>query len=334
MKFILKNIFTFILLYVLTPMNAQTVGVRDTILMGSKFKITLVDSDSISVEKNINKAIDEMIRIENLISDWKPTSQVSLVNQNAGIKAIKVDREVFDLTKRAIYFSQLTDGAFDISFAAMDKIWKFDGSMEKIPTQEEISKAIEKIGYQNIILDEENSTIFLKKIGMKIGFGSTGKGYAAQKARTFMQDLGIQAGIIDASGDMTTWGNQPNGEAWKIGITNPFNRHKMLDILSMKNAAVTTSGDYEKFILIDEVRYSHIIDPKTGIPSTGLTGVTVIGPDAEMCNGFSTSIMVLGKEKGLNLINQQKDYAALFITDKGKIIRSKNYKKIKRKLEK
>ncbi|MGL5233157.1 MAG: FAD:protein FMN transferase [Empedobacter falsenii] len=332
MKFILKNIFTFILLYVLTPMNAQTVGVRDTILMGSKFKITLVDTDSISVEKNINKAIDEMIRIENLISDWKPTSQASLVNQNAGIKAIKVDREIFDLTKRAIYFSQLTDGAFDISFAAMDKIWKFDGSMEKIPTQEEISKAIEKIGYQNIILDEENSTIFLKKAGMKIGFGSTGKGYAAQKARTFMQDLGIQAGIIDASGDMTTWGNQPNGEPWKIGITNPFNRHKMLDILSMKNAAVTTSGDYEKFILIDEVRYSHIINPKTGIPSTGLTGVTVFGPDAEMCNGFSTSIMVLGKEKGLNLINQQKDYAALLITDKGKIIRSKNYKKIKRKL--
>ena len=164
MQFILKNIFTFILLYVLTPMNAQTVGVRDTILMGSKFKITLVDTDSISVEKNINKAIDEMIRIENLISDWKPTSQVSFVNQNAGIKPIKVDREVFDLTRRAIYFSQLTDGAFDISFAAMDKIWKFDGSMEKIPTQEEISKAIEKIGYKNIILNEENSTIFLKKV--------------------------------------------------------------------------------------------------------------------------------------------------------------------------
>ena len=144
----------------------------------------------------------------------------------------------------------------------------------------------------------------------------------------------IKAGIIDASGDMTTWGNQPNGNPWKIGITNPFNRHKMLDILSMKNAAVTTSGDYEKFILIDGIRYSHIINPKTGIPATGLTGVTVIGPNAETCNGFSTSIMVLGKENGLKLINQQKDYAALLITDKGKIIRSKNYKKIKRNLAK
>lgn len=328
----LKNIFTFILLYALIPANAQTVGVRDTILMGSRFQITLVDKDSISAEKNINKAIDEMIRIEELISDWKPTSQVSQVNQNAGIKPIKVDREVFELTKRAIYFSQLTNGAFDISFAAMDKVWKFDGTMEEIPTENEIKKAIEKVGYQNILLDEKNSTIFLKKAGMKIGFGSTGKGYAAQKARTYMQNLGIQAGIIDASGDMTTWGNQPNGEPWKIGITNPFKRFKMADILVMKNAAVTTSGDYEKFILIDGIRYSHIINPKTGYPSTGLTGVTVIGPDAEMCNGFSTSIMVLGKGKGLELINQQKDYAALLITDKGKIIRSKNYKKIKQSL--
>ncbi len=317
---------------ILIPVNAQVIGIRDTILMGSQFKITLVDVDSISVEKNINKAIDEMVRIENLISDWKPTSQVSQVNQNAGIQPIKVDREVFELTKRAIYFSEITDGAFDISFAAMDKIWKFDGLMNEIPSQEVIQKAIEKIGYQNIILDEKNSTIFLKKEGMKIGFGSIGKGYAADKAKEVMQNSGIKAGIIDASGDMTTWGTQPNKKPWKIGITNPFKRHETADILSMKNGAVTTSGDYEKFILIDNVRYSHIINPKTGMPSTGLTGVTVIGPNAEMCNGFSTSIIVLGKEKGLALINQQQDYAALLITDKGKIIRSKNYKKIKRNL--
>lgn len=327
-----KYIFTFILLYVLVPINAQVIGIRDTILMGSKFKITLVDNDSISVEKNINKAIDEMIRIEELISDWKSTSQVSLVNQNAGIKPIKVDQEVFELTERAIYFSEITKGAFDISFAAMDKIWKFDGSMDTIPSKEEIDKAIKNIGYQNIILDKTNSTIFLKKPGMKIGFGSTGKGYAAQKAREYLTHFGIKAGIIDASGDMTTWGTQPNGKAWKIGITNPFQRYKMADVLGMKNAAVTTSGDYEKFILIDGIRYSHIINPKTGMPSTGLTGVTVIGPNAELCNGFSTSIMVLGKEKGLELINQQKEYAALLITDHGRIIKSKNYRKIKKNL--
>lgn len=328
----MKYLFSFILLYVLIPINAQVIGIRDTILMGSKFKITLVDQDSIAVEKSINKAISEMVRIEELISDWKSTSQISLVNQNAGIKPIKVDQEVFDLTKRAIYFSEITSGAFDISFAAMDRIWKFDGSMEKLPSEAEIKKAIEKIGYQNIVLDKDNTTIFLKQPGMKIGFGSIGKGYAAEKAREYLQNLGITAGIIDASGDMTTWGNQPNGDSWKIGITNPFNRNKMADILTLKNAAVTTSGDYEKFILIDDIRYSHIINPKTGMPSTGLTGVTVIGPNAETCNGFSTSIMVLGKEKGLALINQQKDYAALIITDNGSVIKSKKYRKIKKEL--
>ena len=333
MKFISKKyIFIFILLVSLIPANAQTVGIRDTVLMGSRFKITLVDIDSISVEKNINKAIDEMVRIEHLISDWKPTSQVSQINQNAGIKPVKVDQEVIELTKRALYFSNLTEGAFDISFAAMDKIWKFDGSMEEIPTSSAIKKAIEKIGYQHIIINEKDSTIFLEKPGMKIGFGSTGKGYAADKAREIMQNLGINAGIIDASGDMTTWGNQLDEKPWRIGITNPFNRNKMADILSLKNAAVTTSGDYEKFVMIDGKRYSHIINPKTGMPSTGLTGVTVIGPNAEMCNGFSTSIMVLGKKKGLALINQQKDYAALLITDEGKIIRSKKYKKIRKSL--
>lgn len=328
-----KYIFIFILFVSLIPANAQTVGIRDTVLMGSRFKITLVDTDSISVEKNINKAIDEMVRIEHLISDWKPTSQVSQINQNAGIQPVKVDQEVIDLTKRALYFSKLTEGAFDISFAAMDRIWKFDGSMEEIPTSSAIQKAIEKIGYQHIIINEEASTIFLEKPGMKIGFGSTGKGYAADKARELMLQIGIKAGIIDASGDMTTWGTQPDGKPWRIGITNPFDRHQMADILSLKKAAVTTSGDYEKFVVIDGKRYSHIINPKTGMPSTGLTGVTVIGPNAEMCNGFSTSMMVLGKEKGLAFINQQKEYAALLITDNGKIIRSKNYKKIKKILK-
>ena len=164
---------------------------------------------------------------------------------------------------------------------------------------------------------------------MKIGFGATGKGYGAQKAREFAQEIGVRAGIIDASGDMTTWGSQPDGTPWKIGITNPFKRNQYADILSLKNGAITTSGDYEKFILIEGIRYSHIINPTTGYPSTGLTSVTVIGPDAEFCNGLSTSIMVLGKKKGLELIEQQPNYAALLITDKGKIIRSKKYKRVK-----
>ena len=328
----LKYQFFLFLLFGFFHLNAQVVDVRDTILMGSRFKITVIDLDSISSRQNINKAIDEIVRIENLISDWKSETQVSQVNKNAGIKAIKVDQEVIELTKRAIYFSEISNGAFDISFAAMDKIWRFDGTQEKLPTKEEITQAIAKIGYQNILIDEKNQTIFLKEIGMKIGFGSIGKAYAADKAKNVLQNLDIQAGIIDASGDMTIWGEQLDQQPWKIGVTNPFKRFKMAAILSVKNGAVTTSGDYEKFIMIDGKRYSHIINPKTGFPSTGLTGVTVLGPNAEMCNGFSTTIMVLGKQEGIKFINNQLDYAALLITDKGKIIKTKNYNKVKNRI--
>lgn len=302
--------------------SAQVQRSRLVTLMGSRFQITLVDKDSISAERNIDKAIAEITRIENLISEWRPETQISQVNQNAGIKPIKVDKEVFDLTKKGLYFSKLTDGAFDISIVAMDKIWKFDDSMNELPSEQAIKESVRNVGYQNIILDSTNSTIFLKNPGMKIGFGSIGKGYAADKTRDLMKSMGVKAGIIDASGDISTWGNQPDGKPWAIGINNPFNDHKMAAILYFKENAVTTSGSYEKYAEIHGKRYSHIMNPKTGYPSTGLTSVTIIGPNATMANGFSTSVMVLGEKDGLKLLKPFPEYHYLLITDKGKIIKN------------
>ncbi|MCT3721127.1 FAD:protein FMN transferase [Elizabethkingia anophelis] len=302
--------------------SAQVQGSRLVTLMGSRFQITLVDKDSISAEQNIDKAVAEITRIENLISEWRPETQISQVNQNAGIKPIKVDKEVFDLTKKGIYFSKLTDGAFDISIVAMDKIWKFDDSMDELPSEQAIKESVRNVGYRNIILDSTNSTIFLKNPGMKIGFGSIGKGYAADKTRDLMKSMGVKAGIIDASGDISTWGTQPDGKPWAIGINNPFNDHKMAAILYFKENAVTTSGSYEKYAEIHGKRYSHIMNPKTGYPSTGLTSVTITGPNATMANGFSTSIMVLGEKEGLKLLKQFPEYHYLLITDKGKIVKN------------
>ncbi len=255
-------------------------------------------------KQNIDEVIAEITRIENLISDWKPTSQVSEVNQNAGIRPVKVDREVFELTQRALRFSEITDGGFDISFAAMDRIWKFDGSMTEMPSAEAIKKSVEKVGYKNIILDSINSTIFLKLKAMKIGFGALGEGYATDKCRAMMLAKGIQAGIINGSGDMSTWGTQPNRKPWNIGITNPFDTDKLLAVVPINNGAVTTSGSYEKFVVFDGKRYSHIINPATGYPATGLCSVTVFGPNAETANGLSTSLMVLGKTAGLVLLDK------------------------------
>lgn len=289
---------------------------RQVTLMGSIFNFTIVDADSISANKNIDKAIAEIDRIENLISEWRPETQISQVNQNAGIKAVKVDKEVFDLTKRAIAYSKMSDGAFDISAISMDKIWKFDGSMTEMPSKEAIAQSVRNVNYKNIVLDSVNSTIYLSKKGMKIGFGSIGKGYAADKGRELMQKIGVKSGMVDASGDIATWGKPLNAKTWNIGIRNPFKHRKITKVIQLKNAAVATSGSYEKFAEIDGLRYSHIINPKTGMPATGLSSVTIYGPSCEFANALSTSIMVLGKKKGKKLVKKFPNYRYYMIEDR------------------
>lgn len=312
------------LLVVQLSAGAQVLRKRTVTLMGSRFDITIVDKDSASAEANIDSVIAEVTRIENLISDWRPYTQVSQVNKNAGITPVKVDKEVFELTERAIELSKLTSGAFDISFAAMDRIWKFDGSMTSMPTPEAIKKSVEKVGYKNIILNKKNSTIFLKLKGMKIGFGALGEGYAADKCKAMMLAKGVKAGIVNGSGDMNTWGNKPDGSAWNIGITDPVDTDELLAVVPLKDGAVVTSGSYEKFVVFNGKRYAHIINPKTGYPATGLTSVTVFGPSAEMANGLSTSIMVMGKNAGLQLIKRFPTMRCLLMTDEGEYFTSPN----------
>ncbi len=290
--------------------------------MGSRWDITLVANDSTLATQNIDTVIAEVSRIEYLISDWKPESQVSQVNQNAGIRPVQVDREVFELTRRAIHLSRITSGAFDISFAAMDRIWKFDGSMTAMPTPETIKKSVEKVGYKNIILDSANSTIFLKLKGMKIAFGALGEGYAADRSRELMLKKGIQAGIVNGSGDMSVWGQQPDGSDWNIGITNPMKEDTIIAVVPLHQGSVVTSGSYEKFVVFNGKRYAHIINPATGYPATGLCSVTVFGPSAEQANGFSTSMMVLGKDAATQFIKKFPDYTYILITDNGQVFSS------------
>lgn len=292
--------------------------------MGSRFDITIVAKDSFSADAYIDTVIAEVSRIENLISDWRLHSQVSEINRNAGIRPVKVDKEVFELTERAIQFSKITRGAFDISFAAMDRIWKFDGSMKEMPAPDAIKKSVEKVGYKNIILNKADSTVYLKLAGMKIGFGALGEGYAADKCREMMIERGVQAGIVNGSGDMSTWGRNPNGESWKIGVTNPIDNNKLFAILTLKEEAAVTSGSYEKYVVFKGKRYAHIINPRTGYPASGLSSVTVIGPGAEFANGLSTSVIVLGKRKGLKLLRSFPEYRGILVSDKGKVIRTPN----------
>ena len=313
----------FLLIFGCLSALAQVQQTKTLNLMGSVFQITVVDKDSLSAIQNINYAVAEITRIENLISEWRPETQISQVNQNAGLEPVKVDQEVFAITQKAIYFSKITRGAFDISIVSMDKIWKFDGSMEQFPSRKSIRKSVEKVNYKNIILDQNQSTIFLSKAGMKIGFGATGKGYAADKARQLLQSLGVRGGIINAAGDISTWGTQLDGKPWKIGVNNPFETGETIEVLEFStDKAVTTSGNYEKYAEFDGKRYSHIINPRTGIPASGLTSVTVIGENAEMCNGFSTSIMVMGAKKGVKLMKRFPEFQYLLLTNDGHVIKN------------
>ncbi|SEI45429.1 thiamine biosynthesis lipoprotein [Dyadobacter koreensis] len=321
-QFITTILFALIFSHIFFTADAQVLRKRTTTLMGSRFDISIVADDTLSAEANIDTVIAEITRIENLISDWKETSQVSAINRNAGIQPVKVDSELFELTKRAIRLSEMTNGTFDISFGSMEKVWKYDGSMTEIPSAEIVKRSVAKVGYKNIILDSLNSTIFLKLEGMKIGFGSIGKGYAADRGRNVMRARGIDAGIVNASGDMSTWGTQPNGKDWKIGITDPRDTRKLLGTITIKEASVVTSGNYEKYIEIGGKRFSHIINPLTGYPATGLSSVTVIGPEAEIANGFSTALIVLGERAGLEIIKKFPDYQCIIVSDKGRITTS------------
>ncbi|HPG08638.1 MAG TPA: FAD:protein FMN transferase [Saprospiraceae bacterium] len=320
----MKSLFLIVLSGLASGLSAQAIFNRTLKLMGSRFDITVVAMDSIKADQYIDLAVQEISRIEKLISSWDPASETSRINRNAGIEPVRVDKELFDLIKRSLAISRLTDGAFDITYASMDKIWKFDGSMTEMPTVEAIRNSVSRVGFGKIVLDESNFTVFLPEAGMKIGFGAIGKGYAADKAKKMLMDYGVQAGIINASGDMNTWGKQPNDEDWKVAITNPMDKGKAFGLVPVRQGAVVTSGDYEKYVEFNGIRYTHIIDPKTGYPAHGVISSTVFAPSAELADALATSLFVMGVDVGIARINQLPNVECILIDEDGNIHTSDN----------
>lgn len=196
--------------------------------------------------------------------------------------------------------------------------------MKEMPAKETIQKSIKKVGYTNIVIDESKQTVYLKKNGMKIGFGAIGKGYAADKVKSMMIEKGVKAGIINASGDLTTWGKQPDGKDWMVGISNPLNKDKIFSWFPVANAAVATSGNYEKYVTFNGKNYTHIIDPRTGYPASGIVSVTIFSKKAELCDALATAVFIMGTGTGLNMINQLKDVECIIVDGDNKIHTSGN----------
>lgn len=294
-------------------------------LMGNTFEFTVVANDEKWAHEKIDSAVDEIRRIEKLLTTFDENSQTNLINRMAGIEPVPVDREVFELIKRSLKISRVTDGAFDITYGSIDKrLWNFDRTMTSLPDAETAKQAVRLINYHNVLLNEQAGTVQLKEKGMRIGFGGIGKGYAADMARNLLVKAGVQSGIVNASGDLVAWGKQANNEPWTIGIAHPDHARSAFSWLNISDLAIATSGNYEKYVLIDGKKYSHTINPKTGLPVTGIKSVTIISPYAEIADAMATPVMVMGVKAGIDLINQIQHIGCIIVDDNNNIYTTKN----------
>lgn len=296
-------------------------------LMGNRFEISVVDDSQQRAEQFIDIAIDEIKRIEKLLTTFADDSQTNRVNAAAGKNAVEVDDEVFDIIYRSNKIGDLTQGAFDITYGSIDKrFWNFDTTMTSLPNIQAAQQAVRLVNYRNVLLDKKAKTVFLKEEGMRIGFGGIGKGYAAESAKRLLKSKGVKSGIINAAGDLSSWGYQPDGKPWTIGIADPGSVHQPFSYLNITDMAVATSGSYEKYVMIDGKKYSHTIDPKTGYPVSGIKSVTIICPNAEIADAMTTPVIIMGVKAGLGLINQMKGIACIIIDDDDNIYTSDNIK--------
>jgi thiamine biosynthesis lipoprotein len=196
--------------------------------------------------------------------------------------------------------------------------------MKEMPSPEAIKKSVEKVGFDNIIIDKEQQTVYLKLEGMKLGMGGIGQGYIADKVKAHLMANGCSAGLVNISGDISTCGKQPNGEQWKVGIKNPMNKNKIFATFPLEDTAVETSGSYEKYVTFNGKRYSHIIDTRTGYPATGLISVSIFAKTTELADALATGVFVMGKDAGMNLVNQLPGIGCIMVDEDGKISTSNN----------
>jgi thiamine biosynthesis lipoprotein len=306
-------------------MNDLLVFKKSCKLMGNQFELSAVSDNEEWANEKIEAGIAEIQRIERLLTTFSDDSETNQVNANAGIMPVVVSRETFNLVERSVRISEVTQGAFDITYGSIDKrLWNFDKDMTALPDKATAKKMVRLINYRNIILNREKSTIYLKEKGMRIGFGGIGKGYAAERARQVMKDRGVTSGVVNASGDLCAWGLQPDGNPWTVGIVSPDASKQIFSWMSITDMAVATSGNYEKYVMIGGKKYSHTIDPRTGLPVSGIKSVTIVTTNAEIADAMATPVMVMGIYTGLDLINQMKNIEAIIIDDDDRLYTSKN----------
>lgn len=284
--------------------------------MGTIVEFTLFGEDKSGFEAATNAAFAEIDRLEAMMSSYKEGSEVSRITKSAGIKAEKVSPEVIAVLKTALKIAELSGGAFDPTIGALSRNWGFSGELKIIPSKEAVEESRKLVDYRGVNIDEAAGTVKLAKKGMTLNLGGVAKGYIIGRAGHILKERGVASAIAKAGGDMYVFNFTEKQKPFVIGIQNPRDEKKLIGTLSISNGAVSSSGDYERFFIKDNVRYHHILDPKTGYPAQGMQGVTIITADPALSDAMSTAVFVLGPSKGMELV-KKLDADALLIDSSG-----------------
>lgn len=282
-------------------------------VMGTFAHITAVADSDRTAKKSIEAAFDRLTAIDKMMSDYIPDSELSTVNRDAFKQPVKVSDPLFEILTTAIEYSQISDGAFDVTIGPVVDLWRNAKKNNVKPTEEQIAQAKQKVGCEKLILDPSEKTVKFAVDGMRLDLGAIAKGYAIDKAIEAMKQTGATAGIVDVGGDLRCFGKPQNKPKWRIGLQNPQTDGDLLMVIELDNTAIATSGDYRRFVLLDGEKFSHIMIPEQGVSAKDFSSVSVIAPTAIAADALATTLTVIGTEKGIKLIESLESTEALLI---------------------
>ena len=317
-----KFIIYFVIIVVVLVVGVYSLG-RERKLERTEFLMDTIVNASIYVKNSrqgqeaLNSTFKEMSRLEVMLDRHRSDSELAQINEASGVQAVTVSDETLYVIKRSLQIGEQTDGAFDITIAPLLSLWGFGTGNENVPEDTKLAAVKKLVDFRMVEVNEQDNMIYLREKEMEIDLGGIAKGYIVDNGAEVLIKNGVSSAFLNAGGDIRVIGGKPDGSDWRIGISHPRpqnSRHLIAEV-KLRDRAIVTSGDYERFFLADNIRYHHIIDPKTGLPARGLISVTVIAPAAQTADALSTACFVLGLERGMALIEGDKNLEAIMVTE-------------------
>jgi thiamine biosynthesis lipoprotein len=288
---------------------------RAWLLMGTTFEASLVASDSAVAQRGFEAAYGAVVRVDSLMSLYKEDSEVCRINRWGAIAPVAVASWTYDVIEAALRFSELTDGAFDITVKPSMDAWGFYRRRQVAPASEEVDSLLQITGWRKVSLEPSSSSVGMSRRGMAIDLGGIAKGYALDRAKDALARAEVRNALINLGGNILALGTPPEDpEGWPVGVRDPLEPDSLITVLKLKDRAIASSGDYEKFVVLDGTRYGHIIDPRTARPVQGTAGTAVVAPDAVTADALSTAAFVLGPDEAFKAAGRWGDVDLLLAT--------------------